>query len=329
MAVTGHHHHVRMFDLVVGDVPMHSVDTREAGGGMSKDGKITSVEFRSYRENKDRGCVVWGGTKEGGLMEIDTRSGAVIAMRWVAHLHPVTHIFRCGRAMVTLDDFGKVLIWAPETMDGEDIDLVKTHPRATRIAEKQDFVKMVGGKLWTAARGDQVVVNGTAGGAAAMKVPVLRVYDVFKLGSVMKTVMPTEHVGAVTSATIIPLQPEYVYIGHEEGFVSVWLIAGDEGFPRCVEVMKVSTSDVLCLEGVNDRLWAGGRSGLISVYDTTQKPWIVTNCWNAHDGLPVMKLAVDVMGIEKTGRLCVLSVGRDQLVHFWDGLLGLDWVGEF
>jgi hypothetical protein len=29
----------------------------------------------------------------------------------------------------------------------------------------------------------------------------------------------------------------------------------------------VSMSDVLCLEGVNDRLWAGGWSGLISVYD--------------------------------------------------------------
>jgi hypothetical protein len=129
-------------------------------------------------------------------------------------------------------------------------------------------------------------------------------------------------VGAVTSATIIPLQPNYVYIGHEEGYV-----VGSDGFPRCVEVMKVSTSDVLCLEGVNDRLWAGGRSGLISVYDTTQKPWVVTNCWNAHDGLPVMKLAVDVMGIEKTGRLCMLSVGRDQVVRLWDGLLGLDWVG--
>jgi hypothetical protein len=230
--------------------------------------------------------------------------------------------------MVTLDDSGKVLIWAPESAHGDDVDLTRTQPRGVRIAEKQDFVKMVGGKLWTAARGDQVVVNGTTSSTGTMKVPVLRVYDLFKLGSVVKTVMPTEHVGAVTSATIIPSQPDQVYIGHEEGYVSVWLLAADNGFPRCEEVMKVSTSDVLCLEGVNDRLWAGGRSGMISAYDTTQKPWVVTNCWNAHPGLPVVKLGADAMGIEKTGRLCVLSIGRDEMVRFWDGLLGLDWVGE-
>jgi hypothetical protein len=231
--------------------------------------------------------------------------------------------------MVTLDDCGKALIWAPDTVDGEYVDLARTHPRATRIAEKQDFVKMVGGKLWTAARGDQVVVNGTANGVGVVKVPVLRLYDLFKIGSVAKTVMPTEHVGAVTSATVIPSQPDRVYVGHEEGFVSVWSLGTDDGFPRCDEVMKLSTSDVLCLEGVNDRLWAGGRSGLISAYDTTQKPWVVTNCWNAHPGVPVLRLAVDVIGIERTGRLCVFSVGRDDLVRCWDGLLGLDWVCEF
>lgn len=327
-AVVAHHHHVRMYDLVVGDVPMHTLDARETGGGMSKDVKITSMEFRPCREKKDRGYVVWMGTKDGGVVEMDTRSGTVKATRWGMHLHPVTHIFRCGRAMLTLDDCGKVLIWAPESAEGEDVDLARTQPRVTRIAEKQDFVKMVGGKLWTAARSDQVVINGTVGGVGTMKVPVLRVYDLFKLGSVMKTVMPTDHVGPVTSATIIPSQPDRVYIGHEEGFVSVWLLAIDDGYPRCEEVMKVSTSDVLCLEGVNDRLWAGGRSGLISAYDTTQKPWVVTNCWNAHPGLPVVKLGVDAMGIEKTGRLCVLSVGRDEVVRFWDGLLGLDWVEE-
>ena len=321
------HHHVRMYDLVVGDVAMHTVDLREAGGGLSKDIKVTSIEFRPCREKEDRGHVVWLGTKEGALLEMDTRSGAVTATRWAAHPHPVTHVFRCGRAMVTLDDGGKALIWAPESADGDDVDLVKSHPRVMRIAEKQDFVKMVGGKLWTAARVDQVA-NGTAGGVGATKVPVLRVYDLFKLGNVVKTVTPTEHVGAVTSATIMPSQPDHVYIGHEEGFVSVWLLAADDGIPKCEEVMKVSTSDVLCLEGVNDRLWAGGRSGLISAYDTTQKPWVVTNCWNAHPGLPVVKLGVDAMGIEKTGRLCVVSVGRDEVVRFWDGLLGLDWIGE-
>ena len=36
---------------------------------------------------------------------------------------------------------------------------------------------------------------------------------------------------------------------------------------------------------------------------------------------------MDLVGIERTGRLCVASVGRDEVTRFWDGLLGLDGIG--
>ena len=62
---------------------------------------------------------------------------------------------------------------------------------------------------------------------------------------------------------------------------------------------------MLSLEGVSNRLWA-------AAYDVSQKPWLVTNCWNVHPGVPVMKLMVNHYAITKVERLCVASIGRDE-----------------
>ena len=94
-----------------------------------------------------------------------------------------------------------------------------------------------------------------------------------------------------------------------------------------MEAVKVSTTDVLCLEGVHDRLWAGSRNGTVVAYQIDSKPWIMTNNWVAHEG-PVNKLFVDPYSIEKCGQLTVITVGRDEKARFWDGLLGLEWIGE-
>ncbi|KAF8994330.1 Endonuclease/exonuclease/phosphatase [Cyathus striatus] len=219
--------------------------------------------------------------------------------------------------MLTLDESGKTLIFSPseESAGG----LVNTLPRVTRTTEKQDFARLLGGKLWTAARGE----SSSHGGH---KIPIIRVFDPFNPASTGRSLIPTEHVGAVTSGTILPSHPGHVYLGHEEGFISIWSLE-ESDHPRCIEVVKVSLSDVLCLEGVNDRLWAGGRNGMIAAYDVQCKPWVVRNCWTAHPGLPVVRLVVDYLGVEK-GRLCVVSVGRDEAVRFWDGLLGLDWIDK-
>jgi len=144
----------------------------------------------------------------------------------------------------------------------------------------------------------------------------------------VRSVLPTEHLGAVTSGTILPSQPENVFIGHEGGHVSIWNRATDDGIPVCVEVIKISTSDVMSLEGVNNRLWAGARNGMISAYDVVPRPWMVTNRWQAHGKLPVLRLSVDTWSIEKLHRLTVYSIGRDERMRFWDGLLGMDWVEQ-
>ncbi|KAJ3509069.1 hypothetical protein NLJ89_g5412 [Agrocybe chaxingu] len=319
--VVGHNHHLKIYDLSLSEVPIHNLDTRVLG---IKDSKVTCLEFRPCASEADRGFLLWAGTKEGHLFEIDIRAGVVRATKYAAHLHPITYLFRHARSMLSLDESGKVLIFSPDVGNLEDVSLLTTVPRVLRTTDKQDFVKMIDGKLWTAAR---VEHHGTAA-APTQRMPIIRIYDVFNPASTGRSVMPNEHVGPVTSATIIPSQPGVVYVGHEEGYVSMWELETDDGYPRCVEVMKVSTSDVLSLEGVNNRLWAGSRNGMISAYDVTQRPWLVTNCWNAHPGLPVMKLIVNYYAIVKVGRLCVASIGRDEQIRLWDGLLGLDWIDK-
>ena len=306
-------HHIRIYDLAFADVPMYTIDTRDLG--MVGGAKVTCMEMRS-----GGGLAAWVGTKEGHVFEVNLRTGGVGPIRQVAHMNPVTHILRHGRSMVTLDEGGKALVF------GEGVSLAPAQQRVVRITEKQDFVRMLGGKLWTAARADS---QSGVGGGASSRLPIIRVYDVFVPGSAGRSVVPTEHVGAVTSAAVVPSQPGKVFVGHEEGYVSIWAAEGSEdGYPKCLEVVKVSTSDVLCLEGVNDRLWVGSRNGMISAYEVAARPWVVTNSWNAHPGLPVLKLAVDVFGVDG-GRLNVVSVGRDETLRFWDGLLGSDWIGGF
>lgn len=304
---------------------MYTIDTKDLG--LQNGAKVTCMEMKSVGDGAlGQGFFAWVGTKEGHVFEVNLRTGGVGPIRQAAHLHPVTHILRHGRSMVTLDEGGKALVYTEGEGSGGALLTGTQHQRVVRITEKQDFVRMLGGKLWTAARADN---QSAVGGGALSRLPIIRVYDVFVPGSTGRSVVPTEHVGAVTSAAVVPSQPGKVFVGHEEGYVSVWAAEGTEdGYPRCLEVVKVSTTDVLCLEGVNDRLWVGSRNGMISAYEVAARPWVVTNSWSAHPGLPVLKLAVDVFGVDE-GRLNVVSAGRDETLRFWDGLLGSNWIGEF
>jgi len=314
--VVASHHHLKIYDLFVSDAPMWSLDTKSMH---MKDSKITSMEFRPAARVSDRGFFLWIGTKEGHLFEVDVLNGVVTGTKAAAHGQFVSHIFRHGRSMITLDGSGKALIFTPDGQ--EDVQLAATQPKVFRIPEKQEFAKILGGLLWTSTRADMT------GAGAGSKFPIIRVYDIFNPGSVGRSVQPTERVGAVTSGSILPSQPQNVYIGHEGGFISIWSIVTDDGIPQCIEVMKVSASDVLSLEGVGGRLWAGGRKGTIFAYDVVPRPWLVTNAWSAHPELPVLRLATDPYSIEKLGRLSVVSIGRDEQLRLWDGLLGSDWIG--
>jgi WD40 repeat protein len=309
-------HHVKVYDLSLSESPILILDGKDVG---LKELKATSLEFCPANAADDKGRYVWIGTKDGHMYELDVITGKVTGTRLSIHLYAITRILRYGDEIISLDDSGKVTIWTPEA---EDLRLASAQIRGSRISDRQGFVEMLAGKLWTSAR------EATAPGARG---PAVRIYDILTPGSATRSVLPTEHVGTVTSGTILPSHPNHVYLGHEGGFVTIWSTATEDSIPVCEEVMRISNSDVLCLAGINDRLWVGGRNGTIAAYSVESRPWVMTNNWVAHwnsqFALPLQKIAADPYSIEKIGRLCVYSVGRDDHVKSWDGLLGADWQG--
>ena len=311
-------HAIKLFDLTVSELPRYTLDLKDISPD-HRSRKPTSLAFRNSHTHNGNATLLWIGTKDGHLFEVDVRSAVLVSSRIAAHSQAVAHIFSAGYTMVTMDDNGKALIFTPD--GSQDFVLSSAQARVARVADKQDFVQLIAGRLWTSAR------ESSSGTANSSRGPIVRVYDIATSGSSGRSLLPTEHVGTVTCGTVLPSNPGYVYLGHEGGTVTIWTLEGGQGTPGCVDVIKVSMSDILCLAGVNDRLWGGSRAGHISAYDTSQKPWVVTNSWVAHKDVPVTHLSVDPWSISLVGKLCAVSVGRDEKMRFWDGLLAVSWIG--
>ena len=284
-AVFGRHvctgaHHVRVYDTQMSDRPIYTVELKDTGLDFRiKESRITAMCFRPAGNVADEGRYLWCGTKDGHLWELDIRAGAVTDTRPSAHSSAVIGIFRYKHWLLTLEEAGKLLVFEAgkaAEVDGMQGSRATPDPgRTLRISEKFTFAKMVVGRLW--------ISSGPANRSttsASSRGPTIRVYEPCSPDSqgAGRTLFTSEWTGAVTSATVMPLKPGEVYLGHEGGFVSVWS-AEDLS---CLRVLKISTSDILALEGVGERLWAGNRKGQIYVYDIGEKPWQTTNVWTAH-----------------------------------------------
>ena len=281
-AVFGRHvctgaHHVRVYDTQMSDRPIFIVDLRDTGLEFRiKEPKVTAMCFRAAAHPKDEGRHLWCGTKDGHLWELDIMTGNVTDTKAFAHAASVSYIFRHQQYMITLDEGGKMHVFEVAPADKEDSGNVPVLVRTLRVSDKFNFARMICGKLWTAT----APINRSTTNAAASKGATVRVYEPCATGTMPPgtTMLTTEWTGAVTSATIMPLRPDVVYLGHEGGFISIW----SSSEMVCKQVVKISASDILALEGVGERLWAGNRKGQIHVYDVSQKPWQATNVWTAH-----------------------------------------------
>jgi WD40 repeat protein len=273
------HHSVKVFDTQLsGDQPILTFDQRDTGmETRSKEPRITAMGFRPSSDPDLQGRYLWCGNKDGHLWELDIQSGEVTAKKPGIHGGAVTHIMHHGLSIVTIDDMGKLHIW--DTAAGAAEGTFKV-TRTLRISDKVTFAKMIQGRLWTAV----APVVRSATNTAASRGPTVRVYDLTVPGNVPPPLvaLTTEWTGAATSATVMPLgDPNEVFIGHEGGFVSIWSTTEDQLI--CQHVLKVASTDILSLEGVGERLWAGNRRGQIHVWNITEKPWRTSNVWTAHE----------------------------------------------
>ena len=317
--------------------------------------KFLAVEFRPADADspEDDGRYVWCGTKDGTLYEVDVDNLVVTATRGNVHAHPVCSILRTGRAMLTLDEGGKCVLWGDGAGDRAPQLASTTESRQQRVPDKQTFAALVGDELWTSS-GPTTKAGSTA---VAMRSPQVRVFDpscsrgagAFSLlARPLVTPESAGHIGAVTASAIVPALEHLVYLAHDNGFVSVW----DRSTYACVVVQRVSPYAVSALVGVRRFLWAGFRTGYICVYDVASEPWVVVKAWKAHKD-PVIRLTVDPASLWKV-RLALapppsppprarpdlpLPLPRSQdetlqvasatgdNVCLWDGFLREDWIG--
>lgn len=285
--------------------------------------KFLSLEWRAADADRpdDDGRYLWCGTKEGHLYEVDVGKLAITDQRHHAHVYPITAIYRVRRTMVTVDESGKVLVW-PER-GGLAASLSDT-PVQQRLPAQQTWTAMVGDELWSSS-GPTTKAGSTA---VSMRSPQIRLFDptgsrdgpFSLLTRPLVTPESAGYIGAVTAHAIVPDYQNLLFLGHDNGYISVW----DQSTYACTQVQRVSPGAVSALTGVRRFVWAGFRTGFIHVYDVSTDPWTVKKAWKAHED-PVIRLMVDPASLWQDSTLQVASASNET-VCLWDGFLREDWI---
>ncbi|KAF8681189.1 phosphatidylinositol dephosphorylation [Rhizoctonia solani] len=317
------HTSIEIYDAQRMPSPQFIIDLEYIGiEWRSKEPRITAMEFRPGETREEDGRYIWCGGKDGHLFELDVWSGHVtdVLIPSGGHSQAVIHVLRYGNSMLTMDESGKIIVFEPS--EDRLAPALSRFTRSHRAAEKQTFAKILGGHLWTSGAN-------SGGNTTSTRGTPFRTYDLLATNFTTKHLFPSEPVGPALCGAIIPESPDRVYIGHEGGCISIWKYDILTSQHTCVQVVKLSASSVITMEGVGSRLWLGTRSGTITVCEVREdSPWMVTNQWQAHGDSPVAHIAVDPYSISKVGKLVVYSVGRDDRMLFWDGLVGDNWIDD-
>lgn len=272
------------------------------------------MEFKPSRDVNSEGSWLWIGTDKGTLLEFDIREGpthAPVDKRGNVHNSPVTAILRCRLSLWTLDESGKCQVWSPSEDTGE-ISLVTT-PRTFRVLPRWTCAFVAGGRLWL-GQGRQVQVYS----------PLLLNGDAFNVTQ-RPIALPDgkKMVGGITCGTTLSTDPDRVFVGHDDGKVSIY----SQKTLTCLDVVPINIYNIATLAGVGEYLWAGFRTGMVYVYDTSVTPWRVSKDWDAHHKLKITHLLTDQSSLWRAGVGTVLSVAEDGIVKIWDALLMDDWLG--
>ncbi|KAI1438840.1 Endonuclease/exonuclease/phosphatase [Xylaria sp. CBS 124048] len=269
--------------------------------------KATSVAFKPGLNVNEEGSRLWIGNSIGEVIEADIATQSIISTKTNIHgRNEVIKIYRHFNEMWTLDDGGTLHVWGPNS-DG--LPSLNVNPHQTyKLAKGLTYSIIVGEQLWYAAGKEIRIFAPTVDGS----VPVQ---------ALMRPLI-SEGAGEVTSGTTLKSQPGKVYFGHADGKVSIY---SQTDF-TCLSVLSISTYKINSLAGVGNHIWAAYNNGKISVYDVRSSPWALRKDWQAHNDSPALKLIADPASFYRLGRRQVLSLGADNTVRAWDGLLQDDFL---
>lgn len=268
--------------------------------------RITALAFKPSAKVECEGTVLWLGTSHGELMEVDIASQRVVETRTSAHTKKeVIKIHRCGFELWTLDEGGKIQVWGPDMNGSPNL---RNSPTTFRIKSRHSCSIVVDGYLWVGLGKNVEVFKPTTVHGNAFNVS-------------LQQLTASKPTGDITCAAVLNNQPDKVYFGHSDGKVSIYSRLTLE----CIDVVNVSLYKINSMCGVGDYLWAGFKTGMLYVFDVRTKPWRALKDWPCSDG-PVIEVVQDLTSIWKDGRLQVVSLGADNIIRVWDGMLEDDWL---
>lgn len=265
--------------------------------------KVLSVIFKPGRRFEEEGNRIWIGNSLGELQEVDILTQTITASSLAHGRREIIRILRHRKDLWTLDDEGKLFLWVAD--EGGTPNLRYSH-QSYRVKKGHSFSMVVQDTLWLAA-GKEI--------------------HIYRPGSdtafhVLQRPLLEPRSGEITSGTLEKNSGK-VYFGHTDGKVSIYS-AKDLVL---LSSMKASDYKINSMTFVGDYLWAAYKTGKIYVYDTTVSPWKVKKDWKAHEG-PVVSMLLDPSSIWTLNRLQVASLGQDNYVRLWDGMLEDDWTGK-
>ncbi|KAI0433324.1 Endonuclease/exonuclease/phosphatase [Xylaria sp. FL1042] len=269
--------------------------------------KATSVAFKPGLNVNQEGLRIWIGNNIGEVMEADITTQSIVVNKTNIHgRNEVIKIFRHFNEMWTLDEGGTLHVWGP---DSDGIPNLNNSPHQTyRLTRGHTFSIIVGEELWYATGKEIRIFAPTVDGNNQVQV--------------LMRPLVSEGAGEITSGTLLKSQPGKVYFGHSDGKVSIY---SQKDF-TCLGVLSISTYKINSLAGVGNYIWAAYNTGKVSIYDVRSSPWVVKKDWQAHNDSPALRLIADRASYYRLGHQQVLSLGADNVVRAWDGLLQDDFL---
>jgi hypothetical protein len=291
-------HITRVWNLLDGDVVMNLAHAEGV--------KMISVAFKPTADINDEGSKLWLGSNTGDIMEVDVRTQSIVASVTNAHnRREITKIYRHRNELWTLDDGGTLHLWAPDKTGETSL----TNPYSSfRVPKGHTFSVVVGDELWHAAGKDIRIFTLSMDGSAPFQL--------------LQRPLSQPNAGDVTSGTTLSTQPDRIYFGHVDGKVSIYSTIDQS----CLGVVNISVYKITSLAGIGGNLLAGFSTGMIYVYDTTSNPWTIKKDWRAHHD-PIISLVADKSSLYFLNRAQVISLGQDNMLRVWDGLVQDDWIG--
>ena len=266
--------------------------------------KVTSLVFKPSASVEDEGKRLWLGTSIGEIHELDIPSQSIVKTKSNAHTRKeIIRMFRHASELWTLDD-GELNVWKP---DHEGMPSLDSQCNNFRTKRGHTFSIALGKHLWIAV-GKEITVY--APGAKSDAEFQVLLHPLSQPGT-----------GEIHSGTTLSGKRDLVYFGHQDGKVSIY----NRNDFSCTAVVNVSMYKLSSLAGVGDYLWAGFNTGMAYVYDTSTTPWRVKKDWQAHEK-QICGISAERSAIWKMDRFQVVTLGTDNVLKIWDGMLEEDWL---